>query len=128
MICGIGIDLFSVSHLAHLDGDWNDPFFRRTFTVEECRQALATPDPLARFSAGFAAKEACFKALGVGSNDVRLSQISILDDEFGGPSVQMLGPASDSVPHNAIFHVVTAFSGDRVIALVVLEVPGIGKR
>lgn len=122
MIRGLGFDIATTGDLEHLDGIWDDPFFRRTFTVEERAQALASPRPLDRFTMSFAAKEACFKALGVGPDDVRLSEIAIIDDPSGRPSVHLEGRAAGIVPPDAVWQVATDCCGGRVAALAVLEV------
>ena len=66
----IGIDILRLGRLRPMDGQWDDPFFRRTFTVSEQQHCQAQPQPLMAYAGMFAAKEAVFKALALGADGV----------------------------------------------------------
>ena len=65
MITGIGVDLCSISRIRKImDRDGPDgPFFRKTFTAAEQKEAESRNDKAAFYAARFAAKEAVFNAL-----------------------------------------------------------------
>lgn len=88
----IGTDILALSRLRNLDGRWEDPFFRKTFTPAERDFCLGRPDPLLAFAEAFSAKEAVFKALDLSAEGVRLDAIEILRDDKGRPTVTLRPP------------------------------------
>jgi holo-[acyl-carrier protein] synthase len=66
----------------------------RCFTEAEQEYAERRRDPLERFAARFAAKEAVMKALGVGLGSCELREIEVVRAESGQPSVHLHGRAA----------------------------------
>lgn len=117
----VGVDLLRLSRLEPLDGQWNDPFFRLTFTSRERELCLAAPRPIAAFAAAFAAKEAVFKCLGIPSDHVRLDQIEILRGGFGQPTAELLEPLRSALPDIHRIHLSISYEDTAVIAFAVSE-------
>jgi phosphopantetheine--protein transferase-like protein len=112
-----------ISKLQHLDGQWEDAFFRKTFTDAERNAAQLRKNPLEFFAARFSAKEAVFKSLRVGSNDVHLREIEILNDDAGRPYVQLYGRAEDIAGKKTPYfiHISLSHETDTVTAIALFE-------
>jgi len=66
----------------------------RLFTEAERAYAQARHDPVERFGARFAAKEATMKALGVGLGQVRFQDLEVRRLESGEPRLALHGSAA----------------------------------
>ena len=126
MITGIGVDLCSISRIRKImDRDGIDgPFFRKTFTAAEQKEAESRNDKAAFYAARFAAKEAVFKALSSsGIKDLDLRTIETLHMADGRPyfrptdEIQLL--LSSSGVHQVHLSITT--EGDFAQAFVVAE-------
>ena len=112
MITGIGVDLCSISRIQKIiDRDGPEgPFFRKTFTAAEQKEAESRNDKAAFYAARFAAKEAVFKALsasGIKGLDLRTIETLHMADgrPFFRPSEeiqQLLSSAGVAVIHLSI--------------------------
>lgn len=89
---GIGVDLCEVDRMrAALT---RTPTLRdRLFTEDERDYCDLRTDPVERYAARFAAKEAVLKAMGVGLGSCRWHDIEVVRAESGAPSVQLHGTA-----------------------------------
>ncbi len=67
----------------------------RCFTEDERAYAERRRDPVERYAARFAAKEAVMKALGVGLGACELTEIEVVRLESGAPEVHLHGRAAD---------------------------------
>lgn len=117
MIHGVGTDILDIEKIEHLDGDYADPFFLKTFTDQEHDQAAARPDPNIFYATRFAAKEAVFKSLGLDSNRVRLDEIEITTNSLGAPGVRLRGSLKKIAKLNQITKVNLSLSWDGQYAL-----------
>ena len=119
----VGIDILYISRLRHLDGSWDDPFFRKTFTPAETALCLESAHPLDAFAGTFCAKEAVFKSLGMESDAVRLDQIEILRNETGQPAVALLPPLAEKARELGIseVHLSLSYEEDLAAAFAVSE-------
>ena len=119
----VGIDIVYISRFRHLDGSWDDPFFRKTFTPAETAFCLSSSHPLVSFAEAFCAKEAVFKSLGMESDAVRLDQIEILRNGIGQPTVTLLPPLEEKAKENGItrVHLSLSYEEDLVAAFAVSE-------
>lgn len=66
MILGIGTDLCDIRRMERALGRFGERFTRRVYAESEKMKADKRPNPAASYALGFAAKEACAKALGTG--------------------------------------------------------------
>ena len=67
----------------------------RLFLPGEQAYAAERRDPVERYAARFAAKEATMKALGVGIGVVGFREIEVLRDDEGAPSLRLHGRAAE---------------------------------
>lgn len=117
MLIGIGTDILRIDHIATMVGDLSDPFVTKTFTQKEIELITSRPIPSNSFATRFAGKEAVFKALGIGGNDIRLNEIEILENETGQPTVQLLGKAKAIAERKGIHTVLISLSYDTDYAI-----------
>ena len=68
-LCGVGIDVADVARFARLDLRYGERFRRRWFTEAELTQCDAASDRPSCLASRFAAKEAVWKALGLGNDE-----------------------------------------------------------
>ena len=89
---GIGVDLCEVDRMrAALS---RTPTLReRLFTDGERAYCDLRRDPIERYAARFAAKEAVLKAMGAGVGACKWREIEVVRAESGAPSVQLHGGA-----------------------------------
>lgn len=98
MILGIGTDIVNVRRLEKGEAFLNR-FIRHCLTEEEQQQMIRrglvdTPAKVLYLAKRFAAKEAVSKAFGTGFRDgIYLSDIEILNDNLGRPTVRLAGNA-----------------------------------
>lgn len=81
---GIGIDIFQISKLPHVDDFRESSFYTENFSLSEFSHCLLKSDPYKSFAGKFAAKEAIVKA----NNDFKtksFKEIEILNDVNGKP-------------------------------------------
>ena len=66
MILGIGTDLCDIRRIEKVLARFGERFTNRIFDYQECEKAKSKLKPAHSYAQGFAAKEACAKALGTG--------------------------------------------------------------
>ena len=64
MIIGIGTDLCDIRRIERTLERFGERFTGRIYTDKEKKKAERRPNPAASYAQGYAAKEACAKALG----------------------------------------------------------------
>lgn len=82
----IGIDLVEIDRVRKLLETWGDRLLHRMLTEREKAYCLARSDPVPHVAARLAAKEAVFKAMGVG----RWREIEVVPGREG-PIVRLAG-------------------------------------
>jgi holo-[acyl-carrier protein] synthase len=94
----VGIDLISVATVAEsLRGPHREHYLKRIYTdaeVDACRGPSGRIEA-ERLAARFAAKEAAIKALPGAGEEVRLTQIEVVQDETGSTSLALSGRAAE---------------------------------
>jgi holo-[acyl-carrier protein] synthase len=98
MALRVGIDLIAVASVAEsLSGAHREHYLKRVYTpreVDDCRGPSGRVEP-ERLAARFAAKEAAIKALPGAGEEVRLTQVELVRDEFGAVSLALSGRAAE---------------------------------
>ncbi|HEY3364494.1 MAG TPA: holo-ACP synthase [Symbiobacteriaceae bacterium] len=92
MIFGIGVDIIEVHRVSHSVARFGDKFLGRVFTpgeIADCAGSGPTRDQ--RLAARFAAKEAALKALGTGLRGVKWTDVEVVKDSLGKPSLRLWG-------------------------------------
>lgn len=92
-LIGMGTDLVDLDRLRRVIAR-TPGVVDRLFTDRERTYATARRDPVERYGARFAAKEATMKALGVGLGDVAFRDIEVVRLESGEPILQLHGTAA----------------------------------
>ena len=90
---GIGTDLVEVNQI-RVALERQPGLRERLFTESEWAYAVRHRDPMPHLAARFAAKEAVMKALGVGIGAVSFTDIEVVRDIGGKPSVELAGRAA----------------------------------
>lgn len=81
LLCGLGVDVISISRIKRAIDRRGERFLKRVFTEKELEHCLSSGDVYARLAARFAAKEAVFKALGnVGRGRLKWRDVEIDGD------------------------------------------------
>jgi phosphopantetheine--protein transferase-like protein len=117
MLLGIGTDILKIDHIKSMVENQTDPFVTKTFTYKELELINARPLPLYSFATRFAGKEAVFKSLGIHGNSIRLSEIEILENEVGQPTVSLLDNAKKIAIEKGITDVLISLSYDTDYAI-----------
>ena len=96
-----------------------DPFLRATYSPKERQAASERRDPYAYYETRFCCKEAVFKALGIGGEHIKMSEIEILSDKNGRPTVTLLGALGALAAEKGITEILLSLSYDSDIAQAV---------
>lgn len=92
-----GIDLVENARIAAALERGGDAFLRRAFTAAEVAYCRQHRDPVPRFAARFAAKEAVAKAFGTGIGEAAaFHEIEVIHLPGGAPGIQLHGAAADT--------------------------------
>jgi holo-[acyl-carrier protein] synthase len=94
MVLGVGTDLVDLDRF-RLAAERTPGILQRYFTEGEREYAARRRDPIERYAARFAAKEAVLKALGVGIGACELAEIEVVrDEDSGAPALVLHGKAA----------------------------------
>lgn len=121
MIRGMGMDLASVTRLAH--SIEKEHFVQRVFGQQEQRLLCERGTRAAQTAAAnFAAKEAFLKAAGTGLGGFALREIQALRLESGAPVYHFSGAAQAYMTeHRLTAHLSLSHEGDIAAAVCILE-------
>ena len=87
MVLGVGVDLVQTERMARALVANGEGFEARVFTESELAECAHRRDRIEALAARFAAKEACFKALGAGLLErASLKQVEVIRSNGGPPS------------------------------------------
>lgn len=124
MIIGIGLDVVETAKVGQLLAELDLRFEERVFTPAERRDCGERADRAAALAARFAAKEACFKALGTGwSEGVSFLQVEVRRPDGGAPTLALSGHAAERAQARGVkhVHVTLSHSAGLAAAAVILE-------
>jgi len=124
MICGMGIDLVENSRVEKIVKKWGDKFINRIFSDEEIKYCDKHVNASIHYGVRFAAKESFLKALGIGLGmGVKLSDIEVINDENGKPSLNLYGEAKNQIKKRKItkVHLSLTHTKNYSTAVVLLE-------
>lgn len=92
-VTGLGIDAVDIDRFRHVVGR-RPALIGRLFTEAERADASRRPDPVPSLAARFAAKEATWKALGVGLGGVGWRDVAVTTAPSGAPVLELTGRAA----------------------------------
>jgi holo-[acyl-carrier protein] synthase len=122
MIVGLGVDLVQVDRLAaNLK---RETFKKKVFAPAEITACSRLKNAAECYAGKFAAKEAFMKAIGSGLRQgVWFSQIQVLDQASGAPSITVTGKAFQALQAlgPASIHLSISHTAGFAVAVVILE-------
>ena len=124
MICGVGIDLVENNRMEKIIKKWGDKFINRIFSDEEIKYCEKHINSSTHYGVRFAAKESFLKALGIGLGmGIKLSDIEVMNDENGKPSLMLCGEAKNQIEKKRItkVHLSLTHTKSYSTAIVLLE-------
>ncbi len=124
MVVGVGIDVVTTRRITRALAETAEDFEARVFTPAEREACRQRADRAEALGARFAAKEACFKALGRGlGQGLAFQQIEVTADESGRPELRLSGAAAARAEALGVtrIHVSLSHDIDVAAAIVVLE-------
>src|SRR6266496_2570243 len=111
MIVGLGLDVVETAKIAQLLAELEARFEERVFTPAERRECVERADKAEALAARFAAKEACFKALGTGwSQGVSFLQVEVRRVDGGAPTLELSGEAAVRARERGVKHMHVSLS------------------
>lgn len=114
IIKGCGVDIIEIDRIA--TALQKDGFRHRIYTQTE-KEYLEPKQPQS-WAAGFAAKEAVMKALGIGwQKGIKFTDIEVQHDQYGKPSIALFGVALDIAGRNNITQVHISLSHNNQVAV-----------
>ncbi|MFH1862835.1 MAG: holo-ACP synthase [bacterium] len=123
MILGVGLDLMDVSRLQR-DLQEKEGLRAELFTPVEIETCLHKRYPAQHFTARFCAKEALFKALGIGKRGkMSWQDIEISNDAAGKPQVTLSGETRQCAARLGVSRIHLSLSHIRTaaVAVIILE-------
>jgi len=123
MIFGIGTDIIEVERIEKQINSGGS-FKEKIFTEGEIKYCESKKFSAQNFAARFAAKEACFKAIGTGWSDgFSFKEIEVVNDEMGKPELVFHGGVEEFIKENKIINSNISLSHIKefVTAIVILE-------
>jgi holo-[acyl-carrier protein] synthase len=124
MIYGIGIDLVENIRMERIIKKWGPKFINRIFSIKEIQYCGKHVNSSTHYGARFAAKESFLKALGMGLGmGVKLSDIEVVNDENGKPSLNLCEEAKIQIEKKKItkVHLSLTHTKNYSTAVVLLE-------
>jgi len=124
VIAGIGVDIVEVERIERALRRHPERFLRRVFTQAEVDACWPSETQrYRRLAARFAAKEALLKALGTGLRYGKWTEVEVVRDPLGKPSLRLTGALAAVAQERQIrrFHVSISHCKEYAIAQVVAE-------
>ncbi|MGD0276515.1 MAG: holo-ACP synthase [Syntrophales bacterium] len=124
MISGIGFDIVEVERIRNVLQHRRDRFLKRVFADHEVIYAMRKRKPEIHLAAGFAAKEAFLKAIGVGlGRGVSMNEVAVVHEASGKSSLTLIGEANVVVQRLKIGRIYLSLSHTEqyATAIVILE-------
>ena len=117
----VGVDVVEIDRIAQMVERFGERFLQRIYTPAEQAYCAGRAADLA---ARFAAKEAISKAMGTGMSGLRWTDLEVVVDERGHPSVCLHGPAQARAKALGWQQCVISLSHSRGLAIAVVVAQG----
>jgi holo-[acyl-carrier protein] synthase len=116
MIVGIGTDLLDVGRMARELAREGAGFRDDVFTPAEIAYCEAHAHPARHFAVRFAAKEACWKALGTPERGLALKDVEVVKPEAGPPRLVLVGRAREEANRLGVQRALVSLSHTSTLA------------
>jgi holo-[acyl-carrier protein] synthase len=116
MIVGIGTDLLDVGRMARELAQEGAGFRDDVFTPAEIAYCEAHAHPARHFAVRFAAKEACWKALGTPERGLALKDVEVVKPEAGPPRLVLAGRAREEADRLGVQRALVSLSHTSTLA------------
>lgn len=123
MIRGIGIDILEIDRMKKIM-EKDGRFIERIFTSAEIQYCSAKAKKEQHFAARFTAKEAFFKALGLGwRNGMAWKDVCVENDRMGKPEIKIDGVTRDFFRKESYrkIHLSVSHSRQYAVSMVIIE-------
>jgi len=119
-VFAIGIDVTEISRMKKIIERYGEKFTRRIFTDREIAYCSRQIN-YASYAARFAAKEAVFKATGLGLREkITWKDVEVINNELGKPELRLAGETARIFRGHTLY-VSLSHSKEIAIAMVVVE-------
>ena len=119
-VYSVGVDLIEIERVDQLLEKYGEKFLKRIYTEVEIKYCSKKQNK-GSFAARFAAKEAVFKATGLGlGKSMTWKDVEVINDEQGKPEVKLYGRTAEILADKTI-QLSLSHSRDAAIAIVVVH-------
>ena len=115
-IVGIGFDLVDVARIERAVTRWGEAFLTHVYTGREIRDSGTGPGRCERLAARFCAKEAVFKALGLGRPALGWHDVEVVKTPTGRPEIVLGGRALEVARRRSVGGVLVTLSHTKELA------------
>ena len=121
MVIGLGIDIIEIDRIKISIDKYGEKFLSKIFTPAEINYCQSKANKFQHFAARFAAKEAVYKALATGWQEVLSWQdIEILNEPTGMPQVSMGGRLKEFLAEDKSLKISISHSKNYVTCVAII--------
>ena len=121
MVIGLGIDIIEIDRIKDSIENYGEKFLSKIFTPAEINYCQNKANKFQHFAARFAAKEAVYKALATGWQEVLSWQdIEIFNESTGMPQVSMRGRLKEFLGEDKSLKISISHSNNYVTCVAII--------
>ena len=121
MVIGIGIDIIEIDRIKNSIEKNGDRFLSKIYTPTEIEYCLSKANKYQHFAARFAAKEAVYKALATGWQELfSWKEIEIFNESTGMPRVTMFGKLKEFLSDDKSLNISISHSKNYVVCVAII--------
>ncbi|MGB5848531.1 MAG: holo-ACP synthase [Ignavibacteriaceae bacterium] len=121
MVIGIGTDIIEIDRIKNSIEKNGDRFLSKIYTPTEIEYCLSKANKYQHFAARFAAKEAVYKALATGWQEVlSWQEIEIFNESTGMPQVTMRGKLKEFLADDKSLKISISHSKNYVVSVAII--------
>jgi holo-[acyl-carrier protein] synthase len=121
MVIGIGTDIIEIDRIKNSIEKYGDRFLSKIYTPTEIKYCQSKANKYQHFAARFAAKEAVYKALATGWQEVlSWQEIEIFNESTGMPHVTMRGKLKEFLSDDKSLKISISHSKNYVVSVAII--------
>jgi len=121
MVIGIGTDIIEIERIKNSIKKNGDRFLSKIYTPNEIKYCLSKTNKYQHFAARFAAKEAVYKALATGWQELlSWQEIEIFNESTGMPRVTMCGKLKEFLSDDKSLKISISHSKNYVVCVAII--------